>query len=287
MKKFMPIIVLTLSAFAWSASAQTIKILPIQSAVPHFVLTIGYYKTTVLIFPTAIDTADRGSNEIIAEKQSHLQNVLKVKAAYQGFSPTNLHVFTTDHRLYAFDLVYSDSPIVTTFDLSKVTSPKDSSIDTTTILFSRRPLTSIQWSATASMIKAQPPAFNIRSNSDGIKARLENICQDKGFLVFCIRLTNNSELPFTMAYADMELSDKRKIRRSSVQERQLQAAYSDSLTVIPGKSSLQWVTIIPQFTIPGHRLVRWTVGEDNGSRIISLRIKNRQLFNAKYLSQPD
>jgi len=60
----------------------------------------------------------------MAQKQPGVENVLKVKAARKDFPPTNLHVFTADGRVYAFDVSYSPNPPQTTYDLTKLDSLK-------------------------------------------------------------------------------------------------------------------------------------------------------------------
>lgn len=279
-----PIMVI-LSILTAQTFAQPNTELPPKAAISHFVLPISYYKTTVLIFPSAIDTADRGSSGIIAEKQTKLENVLKVKAAYQGFSPTNLHIFTVDHRMYAFEVTYSDSPSATTFDLSKLTSGKDGSNTAPTLVYSKRSLTNNEWMDLAKLVKNQPRTFFVRSKREGIQAELESIYLWDRKLLFSFSITNKTNLPFTMGYTDFELSDRRKMRRSSVQERHFPITYSDSLIAISGKSTIQWFAATDQFTVPRSRVVRWQVGENNGERLISLRVKNRYLFKVKNLSR--
>src|SRR5450631_4405201 len=77
--------------------------LPASTLVLHYRLAVGCTTTTVLIFPSPVKQADRGYKDLIAQKQTGVEKVLKIKAARTDFTPTNLHVFTADGKIYAFD----------------------------------------------------------------------------------------------------------------------------------------------------------------------------------------
>ncbi|WP_308199293.1 DUF4138 domain-containing protein [Chitinophaga sedimenti] len=62
----------------------------------------------VFAAPICANGVDRGNNWILAKTADGVNNVLKVKAAQDSAISTNLTVFTTDGRVYRFD-VYFDA----------------------------------------------------------------------------------------------------------------------------------------------------------------------------------
>src|SRR5215210_567712 len=73
-------------------------------------LKITFNKTTNLIFPYAIKSVDRGSEDVLAQKAKGVENILLVKAGRENFSETNLTVITADGKLYSFILGYINNP---------------------------------------------------------------------------------------------------------------------------------------------------------------------------------
>ncbi len=66
-------------------------------------------KTTSLIFPSAIVSIDRGSNEIMVQKSA--DNILKVKSVGDSLKETNLTVVTADGKLFSFLVKYNADPL--------------------------------------------------------------------------------------------------------------------------------------------------------------------------------
>ncbi|RZJ57555.1 MAG: DUF4138 domain-containing protein [Hymenobacter sp.] len=93
-----------------AAPASTQKILSMQEQnyIGSYRMTVGFQKTTHLIFPYAVSYVDLGNGGIIADKARGAENIVKVKASQQGFPETNMTVVTTDGRLYSFLVNYDD-----------------------------------------------------------------------------------------------------------------------------------------------------------------------------------
>ena len=90
------LLLLTISAFAQQTDKNRLSKIEPDS------LTIVYSKTTNIVFPYAIKSVDRGSQDILVQKAKGLENMLMIKAAQKGFSQTNLTVVTADGKLYSF-----------------------------------------------------------------------------------------------------------------------------------------------------------------------------------------
>src|SRR5450631_2146099 len=127
MKNF--ILTLLVISLVNAATAQTSLTLPKSTYILPYRLELGYDETTVLIFPASLKPGDKGKSdkEFIVQKQAGMDNVLKLKAGRKGFITSNLHVFTTDGKVYVFDVSYKEKPEQCSFDLTKLATPVDSS----------------------------------------------------------------------------------------------------------------------------------------------------------------
>lgn len=272
----------TITAF----SQPTSNALPATTVLIHYKLSVGYNATTVLIFPASVKQADRGERDLLAQKQPGVENVLKVKAARKDFTPTNLHVFTSDGRVYAFDVSYTSDPVQTTYDLGKLQAtgsiddnPKDR------IELSNKPLDTAKLASNIAKIKAARPFFSTHSSKYKMKVQLQTIYRSGDVLFLGLKITNRSILPYTIDFSKLYIRDKKRAKRSSIQEREITPLYRDPVSTIPGKSPVQWAIAIPQMTIPEHRQLVWEMEEKNGGRYLMLEIKNQQLFKARELTQ--
>ncbi len=256
------------------------KDLPANASIIHYKLSVGYNETTVLIFPSSVKQADRGERDLLIQKQAGVDNVLKVKAARRDFNSTNLHVFTADGRVYAFDVSYAPSPCQTTFDLSKLEvfesaddNPKHR------IELSDKPLDTAELARNIAQVKAARPFFSTHSSKNKMTVQLQTIYRSGDILFLGFEISNRSALPYRIDFAKLFIRDKKRAKRSSVQEREILPLYNEGITTIFGKSTLQWVIAIHQLTIAKHRQLVWEMFEKDGGRHLDLELKNKQLFN--------
>jgi hypothetical protein len=73
--------------------------------IPPYGIEVSFSKTVHVIFPAAVCYVDLGSSSIIAGKANGSENVIRVKAAVQGFErETNFSVITDDGSFYSFNV---------------------------------------------------------------------------------------------------------------------------------------------------------------------------------------
>jgi len=283
MKKIVYSIFLVMITIA-SFSQPVTNALPASTVLIHYKLAVGYNTTTILIFPSAVKQADRGERDLLAQKQPGVENVLKVKAARRDFPPTNLHVFTADGRVYAFDVSYTTGPVQTTYDLGKLetTSSADDN-PKERIELSNKPLDTAELARSIAQVKAARPFFSTHSSKYKMKVQLQTIYRSEDILFLGLEITNRSTLPYPIDFTKLYIRDKKRAKRSSIQEREIIPLYRETISTIPGKSTVQWVVAISQLTIPEHRQLTWEMDEDNGGRHLALKLKNRFIFQAKLL----
>lgn len=283
MKKIVFISLLLLAIATTTFSQPGINNLPASTNIIHYKLTVGYSTTTILIFPAPVKQADRGYKDLIAQKQPGMENVLKIKAARKDFIPTNLHVFTGDGRIYAFDVSYSPDPPQTTYDLSKLDSVGKQDGPPEIIEFSKKGLDNEQLAKSVEKVRQAKSVFSSSTRKYRMKLQLQTIYLSGNILLFGFEIANRSNLPYNIDFTRLYIRDKQKVKRSSLQQRDIIPLYKDTATSIAGNAAVKWVVAVPKFTIPDHRQLVLEVYEKNGGRYVTLEVTNRQLFKAKTL----
>jgi conjugative transposon TraN protein len=254
--------------------------LPSTTIVPHYRLAIGCNSTTVLIFPARVEPPDRGTRDILAQKQPGVDNVLKLKAARLNFPPTNLHVFTGDGRLYAFDVFFTDS-LSGTYNLRFIDSVPAHPIAIPAILLAPRSANTADMTRTLQAITNSAPFLHVRTREFMMSFKLQSIHESGGLLFFRFAVANRSDLDYLPDFTRLYITDRRRVKRTSVQDHEILPIYSDSLGLIPGRAQSTFIVSIPRFTIPNGKQFRIELFERNGGRNLSLAIKNKYLFAAK------
>lgn len=255
--------------------------LPPSTLILHYRLFLTYNSTTVLVFPAAVRPVDRGDRDVLAQRQAGVENVLKLKAARRNFSPTNLHVFTGDGRIYAFDLYYTDT-LASTYNLTRLdpsTTPSGPEI-----LLAGQPLNSDQLNACLAVIRGQSSEFSICAHHYSMRLQLQNIDMAGPMLFFRFTVSNRSNLDYTPDFLRLYLTDQSRAKRTSRQDQELRLLYADTLVPIPGRESRTFIVGLPRITIPDRKEFRVELYEKNGGRALALRIRNRQLLRALRLS---
>lgn len=87
------------------------KIFPTNQIISPHKIEVTFQKTVHILFPSEVKYVDLGSFDIIADKATGAENVVRIKAAVKGFEgETNFSVITADGCFYSFYVVYKDEP---------------------------------------------------------------------------------------------------------------------------------------------------------------------------------
>jgi conjugative transposon TraN protein len=116
-----------------------------------------------------------------------------------------------------------------------------------------------------------------------IKLQLRTIHTTSNWLIFGFSLSNTSNINYDIDFVRFYIHDKKPVKRSSIQEQEIQPLYIDHLTTIAGQQRDRFVIIVPKFTIPDKKEFLIELFEKNGGRHLTLRIKNKHLLKAKTL----
>jgi conjugative transposon TraN protein len=263
-----------------NASGQAVQLrLPASTTVPHYLLPVAYNSTTVLVFPAAVKPVDRGNKDLLAQKQPGTDNVLKLKAARKDFPPTNLHVFTADGKLYAFDVYYTDS-LASTHDLRELTM-SDTTASGPHVLLANEPLNVDQIQTFASQMRTLPSRHHGPSDYKAqMKLKLDRVGLAGSVMFLDFRFANHSDVDYNLDFIRLYIRDKQKMKRTSVQEKELLPLYEDSTQIIPGNSSASKILALPAFTLAEGKEFIVETGEKNAGRSLRLYVHNKTLLRA-------
>lgn len=251
-----------------------------HSAIESADLHIGYSKTTSIVFPYAIRSVDRGSQEVLAQKAKGAENVLLVKAGQKDFTQTNLSVITTDGRLYSFVLNYDEQcPILSFAADGEAESNSD-------VLFSsaNENQKEIQQYASLSLFK-KVKISDLKEERFYIKLQVNGIFIHQDVMYFRLLLGNVSRINYDIDQLRFFIRDQKKSKRTASQEIEITPLFSTSnVNKIHDRSEVSVVFALPKFTIPEKKYLVIQLIDKGGGRHIELDVKNRELHQVQVLT---
>lgn len=260
-----------------AAAAQEAVSVKARQIVSDYPLEITWHKTTLLLFPAPIQDADRGDAYVLAERVEGVENVLKVKAGERDFQTSNLHVITTDGKVYAFTVTYADQPAVFTIDMGK--QPPHSPVT-----FDGISLNSKELEFAAAAIKGSPPFINgVGRKRHGMELRLEGIFIKQDVLFFRYNLKNNTQIGHDAAAPRFYVRDKKRAKRTAVQDTEMEAVFAQFSGVPESTEGQTIITAFPKFTIAESKYFVTEFMEQGGDRNVECRIDQKKLLQARKL----
>ncbi|PSL42815.1 conjugative transposon TraN protein [Chitinophaga niastensis] len=278
MKSAIIVILMLISVSVFSQPVQ----LPAKSIVKPYALPVSFNHTTVLVFPAPVKDGDRGDKNILATRQTGVDNVLKVKAARKGFDTTNLHVFTSDGQLYSFEVFYSESITDNTYNLNTY-NLKSTNYGAAPLILADLVESNENIQTNALIVKNSRPQFHLTKRKFNMKLALRSIHYSDDKLYFSYRITNRSNLPYIIDFCRMYISDTRKVKRTSSQEQEIIPLFKSKEAWVNGSSSIDVIIAVKKFTIPDGKKFKIEFFEKGGGRNINIALKNRHIFRAKSL----
>lgn len=229
-------------------------------------LCIATDKTTSLIFPFSIKHVDRGTKDILVLPVKEADNILLVKAAANNFPETNLSVITSDGSVYTFAVCYGN-PEVWTYHL-----PTQSKIAISTY---------------ANGILDNPKTIKgIKDNSGNMLADVAGIYIKENVIYYQLYLENQSPIDFDIDFLRFYIRDKKKSKRTAMQENELTPLYiAGNTNEIKASNRSVVVVALNKFTIPDAKYFAIEIGEKNGGRHLFMKLNNNKILKA--ISLPD
>ncbi|HPH30748.1 MAG TPA: DUF4138 domain-containing protein [Chitinophagaceae bacterium] len=237
-----------------------------NAAIAQQPLSISTDKTTSLIFPFPIKYVDRGTRDILVQPVKEDERILLVKAASKQFAETNLSVVTGDGNVYEFTVNYTPQPSVLVLHLP--------------------PNKKATISAYANAILNNPPRRISKVEHGAVIAKLSGIYIKDEVIYYQLEIHNHSPLDFDIDLLKFFITDKKKSKRSSVQENELVPLYvAGNRSKVKAYNFSVVVVALDKFTIPDAKFLGIQLMEKNGGRHFNLKVYNRQILRARMLPE--
>ena len=237
-----------------------------NAAIAQQPLSISTDKTTSLIFPFPIKYVDRGTRDILVQPVKEDERILLVKAASKQFAETNLSVVTGDGNVYEFTVNYTPQPTVLVLHLP--------------------PNKKATISAYANAILNNPPRRISKVEHGAVITKLSGIYIKDDVIYYQLEIHNHSPLDFDIELLKFFITDKKRSKRSSVQENELVPLYvAGNRSKVKAYNFSVIVVALDKFTIPDAKFLRIQLMEKNGGRHFNLKVYNQQILKARMLPE--
>jgi len=245
--------------------------------IQDFPLDITWHKTTVLIFPAPIKNADRGDSYVLAEKAGGVENMLKIKAGERDFLQSNLHVVTTDGKVYAFTVNYNEFPQHFTIDMGRQYPHSPATFDGIS-------LNSRELELKAATIRAMKPFISgVKHHKYDMELKLEGIFVKDNVLMMHYRLKNHSQIRYDGQPPRFYVKDKKRSKRTAVQDTEIEAVFVQRNGKPEDKQGQSIVVAFPKFTIAESKLFVAEFMEQGGDRNLKCQFDQKKLLKGKML----
>jgi conjugative transposon TraN protein len=230
-------------------------------------LCITTDKTTSLVFPFPIRHVDRGTKDVLVQQVKEADNILLVKASVKKFPETNLSVVTEDGNVYTFIVNYEEKPGTWVYNLPP---NKKATIATYANGILDNPLT----------------VKKIKDKKWDMVAKVIGIYIKESVIYYQIELRNESAIDYDIEMIRFYIRDKKKGKRSAVQENELKPLYvAGNNTKVKAQQKNIIVVALDKFTIPNAKFLAVQVMEKSGGRHLAMQIDNNKIMQA--ITLPD
>jgi len=282
-----------LDSLAVQPSHTPVQSFDIGQLVPSFAVQLAYNKTTSLIFPSAVRSVDLGSREILADKASEVENVLRVKSARIGFNETNFSVMTADGRFYSFVATYNEVPPALAVVIQAQPAPQFGGKEPGTPSSGSDRIEFEKLGVDQQLVAAQGERVlraRTRNLSSTYRQRMEGRATGlfvEGDLMYLrLRLRNRSNIPYDVGAVRFYASDRKKVREAALQELEVAplTLQPTAFERINGTSAAERVFVFRKFTLSPRQRLRVMVEEKNGGRTLDWSLAPRKVLRARNLS---
>jgi conjugative transposon TraN protein len=264
-----------LIAFALSqiCCAQIVK----QAQMETYPIQIGWDKTTVLVFPYEVFSADFGSAAVLSEKDKVAPNVLKIKAAQRHFTRTSMYVITAEGKLYPFTVGYTEFPDARPIDMGKQQEVEHTEALLKGLKMNQADITAVL----EKMSQRTPNELSWGKKRGMIRLGLGEVVEKDGLLFLQLAVENESGMDYLSENWLFTVQDKRQTKRTAIRQIVMEPVFFSSFQGVAGKSAALAVFAFPRFTISDSKELTIQLFETNGDRNPSLSVNGKKLLMAK------
>lgn len=269
------------------------KIFPTNQIIAPHKVEVTFSKTVHILFPSEVKYVDLGSFDIIADKATGAENVVRIKAAVKGFEgETNFSVITADGCFYSYNVVYADEPAQLSIEMEDWLNrnPMGGAVNDRMFvklkeLGGETPLVVNRIMYTLYK-KNKRDIKHIGSKKYGIQTLLKGVYINNDLLYLHTVLRNYSDVSFDIDYVRFKVIDKKVAKRTAMQENNIEPVRTfNRLTTIDGKTTVRNVFVLPKLTLPDDKVLVVEFYEKGGARHQSFRIENTDLVAAKTINE--
>ena len=223
--------------------------------------------TTSLIFPCSIKHIDRGTQSVLVQLVDEMPNILLVKASGENIQQTNLSVITDDGDVYSFAISFEIKPTTWVYRLpdnnkSSIVSYARGILDNSKTM---RGIKDVKWD---------------------IKAAINGIYVKNNTIYYQLKIQNDSPLDYDIELLQFFIRDRKKAKRTAVQEINLVPEYlTGNNRQVKAFSNTSIVIALEKFTIPDAKYLGIQIMEKNGGRHLFMKVGNRKILQA--IALPD
>lgn len=274
--KFLMFICALMSATILKAQQPAIN-LDGSTVIPAYNLDVSWNKTTLLIFPAAIQSGDVGGNSILAETVKDVKNILKVKAGKKDFETSNLHVVTVDGKVYSFQVSYNENASSLPIDMGK--QPPYAPVTFKGISLNSKDLETYAVKVAGSIPFMKGKVYH----KQGMEFRLDGIYIKNDVLFFQFHLLNETQIPYDAASLRFYVRDKKTVKRTASQDKEVLPVYVYQSGAPEFGKGRVIVAAFPKFTIALKKRLTAELMEQDGDRNPTTWLDQKKLLKAKSL----
>ena len=207
-----------------------------------------------------------GKQSVLAQTVKDVPTILLVKAASKNFPETNLSVVTEDGSVYSFLICYENMPDRMVY---QVPANRTATVSTHANNILDNPATS----------------RGIRNYKWQMISKITGIYIKKDVIYYQLYLGNKSPLNYNIDLIRFYIRDKKKSKRTAIQENELKPIYTaGNTTCVNAKGVSVLVFAMDKFTIPDGKYLAVEIMEKNGGRNLFMKINNKKIMQAIILS---
>lgn len=269
------------------------KIFPTNQIISPHKIEVTFQKTVHILFPSEVKYVDLGSFDIIADKATGAENVVRIKAAVKGFEgETNFSVITADGCFYSFNVVYKDEPAQLSIEMEDWLRDNPEGGIAGDRMFVKLKELGGETPLVVNRImytlykKNKRDIRHIGCKKYGIQSLLKGLYINNDLLYLHTSLRNSSDISFDIDYIRFKVVDKKVAKRTAMQENFMEPVRTyNRLITVDGKATVRNIFVLPKLTLPDDKLLVVEVYEKGGARHQSFRIENTDLVAAKPISE--
>ena len=282
MKKILLMIPLML-AVGWRAQGQSKEAVRVgQNTSSSQRIEVSSQKTTHLIFPSEIKSVDRGSEDILAQKTSGVDNVLKLKAGRTSFPETNLTVITADGGFHSFMVNYKASPASLNYHIkSGMSGTKQSLLPVKAVFSETEKNEAVVKSLAAQASVSGRNITGVEDRGYGVTMAVRGLYTGKDMFFYKVLIDNQTNINYDIEALRFYIQDRRRVKRMATQEIQLEPiTIIGNNRLIKANREEMLIVVMPKLTIARDKQLVIELNEKGGGRNLRCKMKSSKLLKA-------